>query len=122
MLMPITNYNVPKDCCNEHTCSNKATYMDYIEYNGLKITIVLCDKHKKMAESLKGEDLVREYGKVPIFKVRRINDAQVEFECPNCGDLNRHGWPKGEDRAGHRVSHCSCWTSGYYIEMEEIER
>lgn len=54
---------------------------------------------------------------IPTFKVRRLNEAQVGFDCPKCGRLNRHGWPEGDDRSGHRVSHCDCWPKGYYIEM-----
>lgn len=57
--------------------------------------------------------------RIPTFKVRRLNATQVGFDCPKCGRLNRHGWPEGEDRSGHRASHCDCWPKGYYIEMEK---
>jgi len=55
---------------------------------------------------------------IPVFWVRRVNEAQVSFTCPLCGCENRHGWPEGKDLGGHRVSHCECWPQGYYIKLE----
>jgi hypothetical protein len=39
------------------------------------------------------------------------------FRCPCCGRENVHGGLYGRPGAGdgHRVAHCQCWKSGYYI-------
>jgi hypothetical protein len=76
---------------------------------------------------MRDQDIPLEYGyeqgyRYPLFRCKRINRASVAFNCPKCGRLNIHGWPRGETGyGGHRGSHCHCWPHGYIIELAEGE-
>jgi hypothetical protein len=68
-----------------------------------------------------------EFPQVPTFDVLAVGKfrsagswgTHLEFTCPVCGILNRHGRAWGPDEFGSgdggRVSHCGCWERGYRI-------
>jgi hypothetical protein len=51
-----------------------------------------------------------EFSECPTFKPKRKGEFAI-FQCPVCGIRHSHGWA-----SGHRVSHCDCWESGYYLD------
>lgn len=66
---------------------------------------------------------------LPVFTVKAVGrfryadgsiGTSLEFRCPICGVINRHGG--FADRRGladgHRLSHCRCWQDGGYFIRE----
>lgn len=49
-LQVIQNYNIPKDCCCEKSCSNKATKYATITIDGLELFVMLCEEHARPYE------------------------------------------------------------------------
>ena len=56
----------------------------------------------------------------PVFECDRVF-GQLQFSCPRCGKKNIHGGGRSAgDGDGHRVAHCKCWPSGYYVKERSI--
>jgi len=56
-ITEISNYNIPKDCCVEGYCSERATHFMGFDYNGLFIHVMLCEEHKSKLEDLLYEQI-----------------------------------------------------------------
>lgn len=53
----------------------------------------------------------QEFARIPTFVMTPNEDGITgSFQCPVCGQVNNHGYSDG-----HRVAHCPCWESGYYV-------
>ena len=50
-IFPITNYNVPKDCCCEECCDNMATKSAIINIDGLSVSVMFCEEHANKYEA-----------------------------------------------------------------------
>ena len=55
----VTNHNVPKDCCNERTCSKKETYSAIIKLDGLELSIGLCDEHNAKYSEIRKKAVIK---------------------------------------------------------------
>lgn len=51
---------------------------------------------------------------IPTFDAKLENE-QLTFICPSCGEKHWHGCTTEDGAPEHRVAHCGCHPRGYFL-------